>query len=81
MKELIWYILAAVRLWLLSWRISESKLKMHRQDEIALWFVEILVVACAFTESGKTLQVWTVLRCILTNIAISDLCGMEDAYI
>lgn len=44
-----------IRFWVMSWRLSESKLKIHSLDEIALWFVELKVVTCAFTHSAKTL--------------------------
>ena len=59
LKGLMWHILAVVRFWMLSWRLSQSKLKTHSLDEIALLFIELLLVTCAFIQSGKTLQVYT----------------------
>lgn len=51
------YILAVVGFWMLSWRLSQSKLKIHGLNGINLWFTELGVVACALSQSGMTLQV------------------------
>lgn len=73
------YILAAVSFWMLPWRLFQNMLKTHSSNRLVVhgtWSV-----TCALTQSWKVISSLDlkdfVLRCVLVNIAMPGLCGME----